>query len=569
MRLLSRYILRQLTLPFLFGLAALTGVMLLNVVSRRFPQLVGKGLPASVIGEVFLLSLPFIIAMSLPLAVLASVLYAFSHLASDSEITAIRAGGVSTWGMLRAVLAWACVMGLATFCFVDQVLPRANSRLRNLYFDIARKKPTFELTEQVINTIPPSQYFLRASRIERNTGRLRSVSIYDIGQPERRRIIYADSGVMGLAPGGSDLTLRLYHGTVQQLNATEADQLQHTSFREQEIVIRDVFDSLQRSTDQLDRGDREMSTCELLSVVDSARNERQAAADQRRVMATNDLRLLLRLPLEPVPDEPEPAGPYRGAYCGVFADVGTLLGGRTAGDSTNAQEEVGKDGEDGKDGKVGEDGRVGQVGQTEGGQGRRDGHAGRNGAGQVGQAPVPPAPSDSAKMLALGQGSVTPVSPAPPGPPALTTRLTNLADLASSPVRERLARRRAARFEVEVHKKWALSFASITFVLLAVALALRFPRGGMGLVLGGGMFVYAVFYVGLTAGESLADRGFVSPLVAMWLPNAILMVLALFGLWRVTRESGSTRGGDLSELAEMLKGLVRRRRRPVAASGSA
>lgn len=542
MRLLSRYILRQLTLPFLFGLAALTGVMLLNVVSRRFSQLVGKGLPASVIGEVFLLSLPFIIAMSLPLAVLAAVLYAFSHLASDSEITAIRAGGVSTWGMLRPVLAWACVMGLATFCFVDQVLPRANSRLRNLYFDIARKKPTFELTEQVINTIPPSQYFLRASRIERNTGRLRSVSIYDIGQPERRRIIYADSGVMGLAPGGSDLTLRLYDGTVQQLNAKEVGQLQHTSFREQEIVIRDVFDSLQRGKDQLDRGDREMSTCELLSVVDSARGEREAAADQRRVMALNDLRLLLRLPLEPVPGEPAETGPYRGAYCGVFADLSTLLGGRTAGDSTNAQEE-------GVQGA-----QVGQGGQ--GGQAR--------------------ASTDSAKGLALGQRSGSPDLPAPPASsdsapvqvqqPAVAARLTNLADLASTQERERLARRRAARFEVEVHKKWALSFASVTFVLLAVALALRFPRGGMGLVLGGGMFVYAVFYVGLTTGESLADRGFVSPLVAMWLPNAILMALALFGLWRVARESGSTRGGDLTELAEMLKGLLRRRRRQAPAS---
>lgn len=542
MRLLSRYILRQLTLPFLFGLAALTGVMLLNVVSRRFSQLVGKGLPASVIGEVFLLSLPFIIAMSLPLAVLAAVLYAFSHLASDSEITAIRAGGVSTWGMLRPVLAWACVMGLATFCFVDQVLPRANSRLRNLYFDIARKKPTFELTEQVINTIPPSQYFLRASRIERNTGRLRSVSIYDIGQPERRRIIYADSGVMGLAPGGSDLTLRLYDGTVQQLNAKEVGQLQHTSFREQEIVIRDVFDSLQRGKDQLDRGDREMSTCELLSVVDSARGEREAAADQRRGMALNDLRLLLRLPLEPVPGEPAETGPYRGAYCGVFADLSTLLGGRTAGDSTNAQEE-------GVQGA-----QVGQGGQ--GGQAR--------------------ASTDSAKGLALGQRSGSPDLPAPPASsdsapvqvqqPAVAARLTNLADLASTQERERLARRRAARFEVEVHKKWALSFASVTFVLLAVALALRFPRGGMGLVLGGGMFVYAVFYVGLTTGESLADRGFVSPLVAMWLPNAVLMALALFGLWRVTRESGSTRGGDLTELAEMLKGLLRRRRRQAPAS---
>jgi lipopolysaccharide export system permease protein len=114
---------------------------------------------------------------------------------------------------------------------------------------------------------------------------------------------------------------------------------------------------------------------------------------------------------------------------------------------------------------------------------------------------------------------------------------------------------------VEVHKKWALSLACFPFVLLAVALALRFPRGGMGLVIGGAMFVYAVFYVGLTAGESLADRQLISPAVAMWSPNAILLVLAVAGLVSVHRESGSTRGGDLHEIGDFFRRLVPRRRR--------
>ena len=144
--------------------------MLLNLIGRKFGSLVGKGLPWSVIGEVFLLSVPFLLAMTLPLAVLAATLYAFGQLANDSEITAMRAGGVSTMGMLRPVLAWAVVMVLVTFGFVDQVLPRSNARLRNLYFDIAKKKPTFSMVENVINKVPSSQYFLRASRIDPGSG---------------------------------------------------------------------------------------------------------------------------------------------------------------------------------------------------------------------------------------------------------------------------------------------------------------------------------------------------------------------------------------------------------------
>jgi lipopolysaccharide export LptBFGC system permease protein LptF len=90
-------------------------------------------------------------------------------------------------------------MSALNFGFVDQVLPRSNARLRNLLIDIGRKKPTFELREQVINEVPPSSYFLRANRIDANTGRLREVTIYDVGGDATRRIIYADSGLMAYA----------------------------------------------------------------------------------------------------------------------------------------------------------------------------------------------------------------------------------------------------------------------------------------------------------------------------------------------------------------------------------
>ena len=480
MRLLSRYIVRQLALPFVFGLLALTGIMLLNVIARRFAQLWGKGLPWSVIGEVFLLSLPFIMAMSLPLAVLAATLFAFTHLATDSEITAMRAGGVSTWGMLRPVLGFAILIGVLTFLFVDQVLPRSNSRLRNLYFDIGRKKPTFQLTENVINPIPPNQQlFLRASRIEPGTGRLTSVSIYDLGLSDRRRVIYADSGVMGYDQKGRDLVLRLFDGSVQNVSAADRPAFQHTTFKVQEIVISDVFDQLERNEDQLDRGDREMTSCELQSVVDSARWEVRDARTQRTELTATDLNLLLGLPAPRLPARsPAPAGPYRGSYCGVAAGIAASIL-KTSGTGDSAQ----------------------------------------------------------ARMTRTYQ------PPAPAPTPAVNGRLADYGSVSAAADRERVSGRRSAKYLVEVHKKLSLTFAPIPFALIAVVMALRYPRGGMGLVMGGGMFVYAIFYVGLNAGESLADRGHLSPALAMWSPNIVLGALALIGLVGVSREYGSARGG--------------------------
>src|SRR6266852_8744593 len=164
-RILSRYLLRQHVAPFGFALAGLTAFLLLQQVAKQFGNLVGKGLPWHVIAEVFALSIPFIIAMTLPMAVLVAVLYTFSHLAADNEITAMKASGISLVRILAPVLGGATLIGAIAFLWNDQILPRSNHTLRTLLVDIQRKKPTFQLKEQVINEVVAGQFFLRATRI--------------------------------------------------------------------------------------------------------------------------------------------------------------------------------------------------------------------------------------------------------------------------------------------------------------------------------------------------------------------------------------------------------------------
>jgi hypothetical protein len=82
----------------------------------------------------------------------------------------------------------------------------------------------------------------------------------------------------------------------------------------------------------------------------------------------------------------------------------------------------------------------------------------------------------------------------------------------------------------------------------------------MGLVLGGGLAVFSVYYIGLIAGEALGDRAIVNPVAAMWASNCIFAVIGIIGLIRVSRESGSTRGGDFSDLLETVLGRLRRRK---------
>jgi lipopolysaccharide export system permease protein len=165
MRLLRRHLLRTLAGPFAFAWIAQTGMLMLNQLSRRFGDLVGKGLREGY-REVLFLFIPFIVALTLPMAILVAVLYGFAQMGADNELTAMRANGVSVLQISGRCSRPASCWPDELF-FIDQILPRTNLRLLNLQMDIAQK-PTFSLKEQTINSLPPSQYFLQASRIGRS-----------------------------------------------------------------------------------------------------------------------------------------------------------------------------------------------------------------------------------------------------------------------------------------------------------------------------------------------------------------------------------------------------------------
>ena len=91
---------------------------------------------------------------------------------------------------------------------------------------------------------------------------------------------------------------------------------------------------------------------------------------------------------------------------------------------------------------------------------------------------------------------------------------------------------RALEYEVEVQKKFALAAACLVLALAGAAIALRFPRGGKRLVIGVSGVVFVGYYIALIAGEALADVQVISPLVAIWMGNALFLAAALLLLWR-------------------------------------
>ncbi|HMG18480.1 MAG TPA: LptF/LptG family permease [Gemmatimonadales bacterium] len=476
-RILSRYILRQHLPPLGYALAALTFAMLVNQVAKQFGNFVGKGLPGTVIFEVFALSIPFIVAMTLPMAVLVAVLYTFSHLAADNEVTAMKASGISIGRLLAPVMGGALVMALISLFWNDQVLPRSNHELRTLLVDIQRKKPTFQLKEQVINEVVPGQFFLRAARIDPAENTLNDVTIYDLEDPERRRIITADSGRMAYTPGGTDLYLTLRDGEVHEVKRTEPDQFNRTFYGTNRIKVAGVGNTFQQTENDDYRGDREMTICAMQEVVVRARQDMERVRREALAAVTAELRRLSKLaPLPPLAADTAPPSPT--GYCAVVGWVKRLM----LPDSAHAA-----------------------------------------------QAPVRRQP--------------------------FTAQQTSMAPTAYEQ-RLRAARQRAAIYEVEIEKKLAISAACVIFAMLGVPLAIRFPRGGVGLVIGTSLAVFSVYYVGLIGGEELGDRLIVPPFFAMWTPNLIFLAISLPLLWNVRRAGSTTHGGDWDEVKHALFGWM-------------
>ena len=138
MQPLDRYLLLRHRAPFVLALAILTSLMLVNQIAKQLPHLTSKGVSPRVIVEVFVLSVPFIVAMTLPMAVLVAVLYVFARLPAAPEIAALQPGGASAIRLTTPVCGAAACVAAISLLWNGQLLPRTNHRLRILLVEIQR-----------------------------------------------------------------------------------------------------------------------------------------------------------------------------------------------------------------------------------------------------------------------------------------------------------------------------------------------------------------------------------------------------------------------------------------------
>ena len=525
MRLISRHILRTLSAPFFWGVAALTGLLLLNSLPPLIERFGGKGLPASLMVEGVLLFLPALLALTLPMAVLVSTLYGYSQLAASLEMVAMYANGISVWRMARPALLGAAAIAVINFFVFDQLVPRSNVRFSDLQTAVMNKSPTLALQQQVLNVLPsPSGYVLRAQSIDPVTGGMRGVTIFDMSQTGSRRLIVADSGSMAESANGTDLILLLHNGETYEFTRNEPGQLQQTRFLHDRVVVRNVQNQLQLSNARTSRGEREKSSCELLDGIAERKwavgnlTRESESYTRRDLRAMNGLPPLLAPPVQVEPTLP----PHCGAYRKFERWFSKLMLPQQLGAQAPQQPVVQQ---------------------------------------PVVQQPVvkQPAPQQPVQQQPPAAALTPPVVQPPVQqflvPPRSQTdmmsgfQLVNYTDLRLNDAKETMR-----KYQVEYHQKFAVPLSSFCFVLIGIALALKYPASGIGLVIGGSLVIFLGFYIMLQGGKGVASAGHLYPAVALYAPLVLFTAVGLFALESADREMGTARStGVFAAIADFFR----------------
>jgi len=257
MTIITKTLLKEHVWPFLFGIATIVFVFLLNIVFRDLSRLLGRGLPFKIVFEFFYLNLAWIIALAVPMSVLLSSLMAFGRLSADNEITALKASGVHFYRLIFPVVVAAIFLMIIMVPFNNQVLPEFNHRWRILFSDISRTRPALSLEPNVFFDDIPN-YTILVHRVKENENQLESIVINDMRDSRFTKTIVARKGQFAFLKEEERMVMTLYSGEIHEIEKENLVNYRRMKFEKQSfsIVVSDLV--LKRSNTER-RGDREKS----------------------------------------------------------------------------------------------------------------------------------------------------------------------------------------------------------------------------------------------------------------------------------------------------------------------
>ena len=438
MRLLTRYILKQLFMPFIFSLLIIVFVLFTQFLLRAIDRFIGKGLDLGTIFEYLFLNLGWISALAVPMAVLVAALMAFGQFSEDNEITAMRSSGISFTTIILPALTMGLLISITLILFNAFIMPEMNFKARMLSGDIYRKRPGLNIEPgYFMDDLPDYSMIIRDKEDEI----LKDVRIFSKGINKSQTSIHSKTGELSTIDDA--IILDLYDGEIHELDLNDYGNYRRIEFEKHKITI-PADDLFLNRRDTTSRSDREMTIPMILA-------KRSNIDDRINIVNGRIGRAFLRTGMD--------------SLVPPSLEASQLI----------IKKEIERFSSD---------------------------------------------PINSADDIYRKEKDVDIVK----------RQLRNEYNLLRSYSKS------SNKYNVELHKKFSLPVASILFIMTGASLGVLFRKGGFTIATGLSFGFFLIYYILMIGGEDLADRGILTPMVGVWSPNAILLVIATYLMLHTVRE---------------------------------
>ncbi len=479
--------------PFLATFFISMFMLVMQFLWKYIDDLMGKGLEISIILELLFYVSASLLPLALPLAILLSSLIVMGNLGESNELTALKSSGLSIYRILRPLTGVVILIAIGTFYFSNYVIPIANYKWHSIIWDIQEKKMTSFLKPGTY-TQEIDGFSIKIKEGKDNS--FKDIIIHDRRVSSELKTIRADSGEFYQSENGEFLFFKLFNGDViEELRNVANFQGKSSSkggvfpgrksdFKTATYKMDMTGFKLQRTKDDMFKNDYEMlNVFQINETVDSMKIRYRELID---VLAENTK----------VKHAYFQALNYANK---VKLDTANLLADMPNYNSIKKYKE----------------------------------NTARNDSANIKKSK-----RDSANIIIpvynfddmTDENSENTIN-------HMKTQLRNNIKSAESQISiDENRHRNLRRYEIEFHRKFALSFSIIVLFFVGAPLGAIVKRGGFGAPVVIAALLFMVYFVLITIGDGMANNGVITPFFGMWGPNIILTPVAILLMMSAARD---------------------------------
>jgi lipopolysaccharide export system permease protein len=257
MRIIRNYLLKEFIGPFFLSLFVSTMILATGHIMQVADLIINKGVSGFYVIQLFLLLMPWLLTFTIPISVLSATLLAFGRLASDNEIIALRANGVSVYRIAAPLITLSLIISLFCIPLNDKILPESGYNARKLIKEIGIKNP-LALLEPGVFVKGFEDYIIFVYNINKN--KLKNIRIYQPREGRPTRTIVAEEGEVITFPDKDMIKLKLRNGSADEWLPQNPERFYKLVFETYYMTL-NLKDALERK--KIEKKAREMSIREL------------------------------------------------------------------------------------------------------------------------------------------------------------------------------------------------------------------------------------------------------------------------------------------------------------------